>query len=999
MIPHHLSLTNFLSYRDTAELDLRGVHLACISGLNGAGKSSILDAITWALFGKSRAGSDDNVVNRIAAGNGKAAEVSFVFELEGAVYRIIRRKPFGKTMQLELHVRGEEDGQVRWRTLTDARIRDTQHAIEELLSMSYDVFTNASFLLQGKADEFTTKTADKRKEILAGILGVNRWDEYKTRATDRRKAAETEAKILDRQLADIEAELAQEAERQRELELAVAREAAVAAQLAAQDALVTQLREKRTLIEQQQTLLARTAAELARTRAELERIEREAAQRRGELETYRDLLARAEAIEAAHAASQAAEAALVRWQEKAEQHNALQGERHPLEMAMAQARTRLEQKLQTLEKQAEQATAAAAARETIAAQLASQRTQLAQVAARAAELAEQETAWHSARDRFQRLDADRRLWKQERDQLAARAAAVANARAERAMVAVSRDSTQARLDDAQTALDGLNEQQNRLAEVKVERAALEAERAGLEKEGSEHKATIEQLESETGGQCPVCSQPLTEEHRQTTLHEWQTKRDALRARFTAVRAQVQSLADEEKSLSATAPRRAQLERERDTQQRALSRYEAQLGHIDASIADWESGEAQARLDELEAWLAGEDGLLTLQAEIDTLKTAADQARQVTREQQVLTGEISRLETRCEELDRVAQSWTGAGRPEMETTRRALTEQSYASEARQALVALDARLAAVAYDAAAHATARQQRAQWANAPEEYQQLRRAEAAMKPLADALDNLRGQSERAVARVADWQTQHEQLTAALRDLQAGAADLRSAEAELTRLRDDHAAAIRISSAARQKVEVLGDQRRASDRLRAEKQALAAHIGLLRELEDACGRNGVQALLIETVLPEIEEHANDLLHRLSGGEMHVRFDPQRERKSDGNQIETLDIKIADNSGERPYENYSGGEKFRVNFAIRLALSQVLAKRAGARLRTLVIDEGFGSQDPEGRQRLVEAINEVQADFACILVITHIDELRDKFPARIEVEKTAGGSRLSLVAV
>ena len=91
-------------------------------------------------------------------------------------------------------------------------------------------------------------------------------------------------------------------------------------------------------------------------------------------------------------------------------------------------------------------------------------------------------------------------------------------------------------------------------------------------------------------------------------------------------------------------------------------------------------------------------------------------------------------------------------------------------------------------------------------------------------------------------------------------------------------------------------------DRLREEKKSLAVHVGLLRQLEEACGRNGVQALLIETVLPEIEEHANDLLHRLSGGEMHVRFDPQRERKSDGNQIETLDIKIADNSGERPYE-------------------------------------------------------------------------------------------------
>jgi exonuclease SbcC len=68
-------------------------------------------------------------------------------------------------------------------------------------------------------------------------------------------------------------------------------------------------------------------------------------------------------------------------------------------------------------------------------------------------------------------------------------------------------------------------------------------------------------------------------------------------------------------------------------------------------------------------------------------------------------------------------------------------------------------------------------------------------------------------------------------------------------------------------------------------------------------------------------------------------------------------------------------------------------------LQTLVIDEGFGSQDPEGRQRLVEAINAVQDQFACILVITHIDELRDKFPVRIDVEKTVAGSRASVVAI
>jgi exonuclease SbcC len=74
----------------------------------------------------------------------------------------------------------------------------------------------------------------------------------------------------------------------------------------------------------------------------------------------------------------------------------------------------------------------------------------------------------------------------------------------------------------------------------------------------------------------------------------------------------------------------------------------------------------------------------------------------------------------------------------------------------------------------------------------------------------------------------------------------------------------------------------------------------------------------------------------------------------------------------------------------------MLARRAGAQLRTLFIDEGFGTQDDEGRTRLVEAINVVQDDFDLILVITHLDELRDSFPVHIVVEKTANGSGISV---
>lgn len=127
---------------------------------------------------------------------------------------------------------------------------------------------------------------------------------------------------------------------------------------------------------------------------------------------------------------------------------------------------------------------------------------------------------------------------------------------------------------------------------------------------------------------------------------------------------------------------------------------------------------------------------------------------------------------------------------------------------------------------------------------------------------------------------------------------------------------------------------------------------------------------------------------------MSLRFNTQARYKDTRRQDlrETLEIQISDSNGTRDYELFSGGEAFRINFAIRLAISELLAHRAGARLQTLVIDEGFGSQDAQGRQQLIEAINRVRDQFAKILIISHLDELKDAFPNRLEVEKTPQGS-------
>lgn len=167
----------------------------------------------------------------------------------------------------------------------------------------------------------------------------------------------------------------------------------------------------------------------------------------------------------------------------------------------------------------------------------------------------------------------------------------------------------------------------------------------------------------------------------------------------------------------------------------------------------------------------------------------------------------------------------------------------------------------------------------------------------------------------------------------------------------------------------------------------------IYQELVTAFGRQGVQAMLIETVVPRLEDEANLLLGRMTDNRMNLQLETQRERRTGkGDPIETLEIRVNDELGPRSYEMYSGGEAFRINLALRIALSKVLSQRMGAPLPTLFIDEGFGTQDAAGRERILDVIGAIQDDFDKIIVITHLDDLKDGFPVRIEVQKEDLGS-------
>ncbi len=286
--------------------------------------------------------------------------------------------------------------------------------------------------------------------------------------------------------------------------------------------------------------------------------------------------------------------------------------------------------------------------------------------------------------------------------------------------------------------------------------------------------------------------------------------------------------------------------------------------------------------------------------------------------------------------------------------------------------------------------------------ERQSLDRKAAELEAALGQADEAARQAASISAKITRWEAELSADRQQRSDLQAEAQRLqaRQASAALTPeavegLRLEKRMADERVGGARQKLNTL--EARAQERTRKleQRERLTADLGLYEDLREAFSKRGVPAMIIETAVPELERSANALLGPMTDGRMHVRIETQREIKT-GELREALDILISDELGTRPYELYSGGEAFRVNFALRIALSRLLAHRAGAQLRSLFIDEGFGTQDARGREQLVSAINTIQDDFDRILVITHIDELKDAFPARIEVTKTPQGSQFRL---
>jgi len=363
-----------------------------------------------------------------------------------------------------------------------------------------------------------------------------------------------------------------------------------------------------------------------------------------------------------------------------------------------------------------------------------------------------------------------------------------------------------------------------------------------------------------------------------------------------------------------------------------------------------------------------------------------------------TQELDRFSLDLSQMESKQEKWDNEEGPRLKELQDQLANKDYAGNAHQKLQKIDKELKAIGYDLEEHDRIRQSVEEGESNQEKLQEIEKARAALVPLERDIADITDAIEAERTQLDALAKEQKHCSQELDEMVKEAPDLSKAEKELLSLKEKENILQRQVGAAQQKVAVLESQKVRIQELDTKLSTNRDKVRLHKQLEEAFGKNGVPALLIEQALPMIELKANEILDHLSGGAMSIRFITQREYadKKRTDLKETLDIQIQDRAGVRDYEMFSGGESFRINFAIRLALSHVLAQRAGARLQTLVIDEGFGSQDEIGRQRLTEAISLVQDDYKKILVITHIDALKDIFSSQLVVEKTPDGSVVSL---
>ena len=1020
MRPVRLRLENFASYRgQAAELDFTPLELFAIAGPTGAGKSTLLDAIIFALYGATpRLGP--HPIGIISLGADRMSVV-FDFQIEEQRYRVTRLARRRGAGAAQLEQLGPED---EARPLKEG-IREVNEAIARLVGLSYEAFTQAVVLPQGEFQRFLKSEPRERREILSKILRLEIYERMRRLASGKRDMLAQAVQDRERRLNEDYAEATPDAldrltEQADNLNVAIKALSGRLAEAEARRDALRVARAKTRELEQRRLHLTQLQADEPQIRSYEHQL---AAARRATpvLPLIRAAKAVEEDIERAkqehdglltrherlHAMHKEAESQLKQAAERAAEIPLLDGRIAALDQVIGRMQPRPALASQLAESKKHKVTAESNSKKARAAHEKAEK-----------DLAAMRANLRNADDVLAVVKFDRALF-ETLDAAREDATRIGNLRHAATISATEVRVTEGCLKAKGEARARANAEAD-AAEKVWERASQRSLEVDQELADARHRdaAALLRRELRISEPCPVCEHPVAEHPPPLPTPALDALVEQLKQ---ARRAESKARELRDQATAATAAAEAALVAEQHNVEQCRQRCntaEAELAKACESLANRVRGvvlavdephidkqfqenyqvvcaakqhheAARTKRDEAEETLRkGEQNTEKLRT---TVATATDQLAQHDNRIADLAGQIAEID---EEVRKVTQAPDPqAERAHLSGSRNNIGKVLHERQAAETATAR--KLAAVAARLevseetykkgnAAAQRARSEAREAALAAGFADEAAATQAEIVPSNEQRISKHVETHRREVRTV--QARIEELIAELNGTEVAEQILGGAETAATQLRSELSAAERSQAELNTRIEVISKAIDRAKELRAVLDRQRADHSLHHNLALDLRSDRFQAFLLQETFRELISGASIRLWDLT---KRYRFDWQNE---------AFYVVDHDNARQlRSADTLSGGETFLASLALALQLSEQVQKAAGAtKLDSLFIDEGFGTLDPEALDAAAGAIENLPVEGRMVGVISHIEELSLRLPARVKVGKTPNGSSLML---
>jgi len=1019
MKPLVLAFRAFGPYAGQQTLDFRRLgnrSLFLIHGPTGAGKTTVLDAICFALYGDTSGGErDPRRMRSDHAGPDLRTEVSFEFALGEQVYRVVRTPEYDRPKKRGAGTTREPASATLWRrtgladdggegTVLASQCARVNNEVERLLGFRSEQFRQVVVLPQGKFRELLLADSRRRQEILETLFQTEMFRQIEEALNDAAKRIRQKAETL-RQRRDIILEQASVASQDA---LSDARRA-LASRLAQLDADRTTLREKAESARRR----------LDEARAAIDKIneckEAEAAfagldARRQEIESRQHRWKRAKRAEALRDAESIGRERADEFEKAARQLAEAEEESRTAGLRKSEAEERLARQLQCESERTEARKLLDELRAMIGRveDLETARRDLERAGRAAAEAKDRRDAAGARSEKCRQEIAARR-----KEQDAARELAVCLEPRRRAVDEARRHSQQGeqlaglrRQRDA--AVEACGQTGARLAEIEAELQPCERELAATESAWHEGQAAILARQLFPGSPCPVCGAtdhpaPASSDRELPTeanLKDTRRKVETLRVRREEMRQQV------------AAAEAGRIKRESEAA--SLEAILGDLRHESVAALEKRLADAEKLRDEAEE---AARRIADLAGRIERAEKELAEADRESREAERALHDVVQQQARCEAVVQVKSSQV----PEALRDRKALEEAIARAGERSVRLdaaleaAYEARNAAMSVFVACETAVKRAREIKESAQQRVDQTRE------------DFARRLQEAAFADMADFEaakTPPDELLRLENEIQEYYGNRKAADERARRAREaarglpsPEVAAIEAELRQCEEAMAQGDREHGAltKELGQMDQQLRELLKTSKELESEEGRHRVvgrvaevahgdnphrvnfQRFVLATLLDDVLAAASARLRRMS----HGRFELLRAREqTDRRAAAGLDLQVYDaNTGtQRPVNTLSGGESFLASLSLALGLAAVVQDRAGGiRLETIFVDEGFGNLDPESLDLALEALEDLRSDGRLVGIVSHVPELRERIDARLEIVADKRGSTARFV--